>query len=200
MCKNYIDTKCFTSTNQKICEHKVNAVELDTVGDFVVFPSRFYHRGYYRIASNMTYYTAQLFCKISGNPEAWQNVTRTVNKNIIQGRLQESWLTQLTQDICYNWDTTYSVNVFPPAKAFDGEKIDPTKNRHILRLMFQGVPLIAELVKYFEEEYTNLEVRSVWIIEKSRENDGFQSWHGDFYLGTEVTTTIAVNVGAVTKD
>jgi hypothetical protein len=150
MCKNCIDTKCFTSTNQKICEHKVNAVKLDTVGDFVVFPSRFYHCGYYRIASNMTNYTAQLFCKISDKPEAWQNVTRTVNKNIIQGRLQESWLTQLTQDICYNLDTTYSVNVFLPAKAFDGEKIDPTKNRHILRLMFQGVPLIAELVKYFE--------------------------------------------------
>jgi hypothetical protein len=67
--------------------------------------------------------------------------------------------------------------------------------------MFQGVPLIAELVKYFEEKYTNLEVRSVWIIEKSRENDGFQtSWHRDFYLGTEVTTTIVVNVGAVTED
>ncbi len=127
-------------------------------------------------------------------------MTRTVNKNIIQGRLQESWLTQLTQDICINWDTMYSVNVFPPAKAFDGEKIDPTKNRHILRLMFQGVPLIADLMKYFEEKYTNLEVCSVWIIEKSRENDGFQSWDRDFYLGTEVTTTIAVYVGAVTKD
>ncbi len=127
-------------------------------------------------------------------------MTRTVSKIMIQGHLQESWLTQLTQDICYNWDTTYSVNVFPPAKAFDGEKIDPTRNRHILRVMFQGVPLIAELVKYFEEKYTNLEVRSVWIIEKSRENDGFQSWHRDFYLRTDVTTTIAVNVGAVTKD
>jgi hypothetical protein len=127
-------------------------------------------------------------------------VTRAVNKNIIQGNLQESWLTQLTQDVCINWDTTYSVDVFPPAKAFDGETIDRTKNRHILRLMFQDVPFIAELLKYFEKKYTNLEVRSVWIIEKSRANYGFQSWHRDFYLGTEVTTTIAVNVGAVTKD
>jgi hypothetical protein len=66
--------------------------------------------------------------------------------------------------------------------------------------MFQDVPFIAELVKYFEKEYTNLEVRSVWIIEKSRANDGFQSWHRDFNLGTEVTTTIAINVGAVTKE
>ncbi len=63
--------------------------------------------------------------------------------------VQESWLTLLTYDIRANWDTTYSVNVFLPAKAFGGDKIDATKNWHILCVMFQGVPLIAELVKYF---------------------------------------------------
>jgi hypothetical protein len=199
MFKADVNGKCFTSSNEKICEHKVNAIELKMVGDFVVFPSRCYHRGYYAIASNMTYYTAQLFCKISDNPEAWQNVTRKVNQIIMQGHVEESWLAQLTQDICDNWDTTYSVNKFPPAKAFDGDKIDATKNRHILRVMFQGVPWIAELVKYFEDKFKHLEVRSVWMIEKSKENDGFQGWHRDFYLGTEVTTTIVVNVGAVTK-
>jgi hypothetical protein len=108
-------------------------------------------------------------------------------------------LTPLTQDIRDNWDTTYSVNVFPPAKAFDGEKIDATKNRHIPSGKFLGVPLIVELVKYFEDKYTHLKVCSVLIIKKSRENDGFQHWHRDFYLGTEVTTTIVVNVGAVTN-
>jgi len=108
MCTADVNGKCFTSTNEKICEHKVNAIKLDTVGDFIVFPSRFYHRGYYRIASDMTYYTAQLFCKISDNLEAWQNVTSKVNQIIIQGCVQESWLTQLTQtqDIRNNWDTT----------------------------------------------------------------------------------------------
>jgi len=66
--------------------------------------------------------------------------------------------------------------------------------------MFQGVPWIAELVKYFEEKYKHLDVRCVWMIEKTKENNGVQGWHGDFYLGTEVTTmTIVVNVGAVTK-
>jgi hypothetical protein len=35
-------------------------------------------------------------------------------------------LTPLTQDIRDIWDTTYSVNVFPPAKAFNGEKINAT--------------------------------------------------------------------------
>ena len=158
MCKADVDSKCFTSSNDKICEHNVNAVELDIVGDYVVFPSRWYHRGYYTIASNMTYYTAQLFCKISDNLEAWQNVTRKVNHITVQGHVEESWLAQLTQDICNNWDTTYSVNAFPPAKAFDSDKIDAMKNRHILRVMFQGIHWIAELVKYYEEKYKHLEV------------------------------------------
>ena len=87
--------------------------------------------------------------------------------------------------------------MFPPGKAFDGEKINSTKNRHIPSGMFLGIPLIVELVKYFEDKYTHLEVHSVWISKKSRENDGFQHWHRDFYLGTEVTTTIVVNEGAV---
>jgi hypothetical protein len=60
--------------------------------------------------------------------------------------------------------------------------------------------LIAELVKYFQDKYTHLKVCSVWLIEKSRENDGFQGCHRDFYLGTEVTTSIVVNVGTVTKN
>ena len=79
---------------------------------------------------------------------------------------------------------------FLPAKAFDCNKIDATKTRHILLVMFQGVPWIAELVKHFD----------VWMIEKTKENDGFQGWRWDFYLGTEVTTTLVVNIGAVTKN
>jgi hypothetical protein len=200
MCKGDGDDKCFTSSNNNQCDHNVTTIELDEVGDYVVFPSRFYHRGYYRIASNKTYHTAQLFWKVLGNHDALPNVTRKVNQNMIQGCVKESRLTQLTQDIRNNWDTTYSVNVFLLAKAFDSDKINATKNRLIPSVMFQGIPLIAELVKYFQDKYTHLKVCSVWLIEKLRENDGFQGWHRDFYLGIEVTTTIVVNVGAVTKN
>ncbi len=65
--------------------------------------------------------------------------------------------------------------------------------------MFVDVPLIVWLVKKIEYKYKKFEVRSVWMMEKSRENNGFQVCHRDFYLGTEVTTTIVVNVGALTK-
>ena len=60
--------------------------------------------------------------------------------------------------------------------------------------------MIAELVKYFQDKYTHLEVRSGWLIEKSRENDGFRGWRRDFYIGTEETKTIVVNVGTVMKN
>jgi hypothetical protein len=127
MCKGDGDEKCFTISNDKQCDHKVTTIKLDEVGDYLVFPSRFYHCGYYTITSNKTYYTAQLFCKAT-DCNARQNVTRKVNKNVIPGCVIDLRLTHLTQDIHNNWDTTYSVKLFPPAKAFDGDKIDATKN------------------------------------------------------------------------
>jgi hypothetical protein len=87
MCKGDVDEKCFTSSNDKHCDHNVTMVKLDEVGDYLVFPSRFYHRGYYRITSNKTYYSAQLFCKATESVKAWQNVTRKVNQDMIPGRL-----------------------------------------------------------------------------------------------------------------
>ncbi len=72
-------------------------------------------------------------------PEAWHNITHKVNRNMIQGHVAESKLTELTEDLRYNWDTTYYVNLFPPSKEFEGEKIDGTKNRHILQANFGSV-------------------------------------------------------------
>jgi hypothetical protein len=174
-CKADKDNTCFTSSNEKICGHQVTRVELDQAGNYIVFPSQFYHLGYYRIDSSITYYTAQLFCTLvlDNAADTWQNVTRKVNTTILQGHVEESSMRELTDDIHANRDTTYSVNLFLPAKKFGGDKIDATKNRHILRATFPNVPKISELVKYFENKYNHLEVRSVWLIKKSRENDGF---------------------------
>ncbi len=58
---------------------------------------------------------------------------------------------------------------------------------------FGSVQRIAELVQLFEDKYKHLAIRSVWLIEKFKENNGFQVWHGDFWLGHEVTLTIVVN-------
>jgi hypothetical protein len=67
----------------------VNTVRLDNVGEYVVFPSRWYHCGYYNIKSNKVFYTAQVFAMASSKPEAWQNITRKVNADLIQGHVAE---------------------------------------------------------------------------------------------------------------
>ncbi len=123
--------ECFNSRKEKGCDHPVNKVALDNVGEYVVFPSRWFYHGYFNIRSDKVFYTAHLFTMGSSKPEAWQNIARKVNKNVIQGHLLESKL-ELIEDLRDSWDTTYSVNLFPPSKEFEGEKIDVRKNRHIL--------------------------------------------------------------------
>jgi hypothetical protein len=80
---------------------------------------------------------------------------------MIQGHVAESKLRELTEDLHDKWDTTYSVNIFPPSKKIVGEKIDVTKNRHILRANFGSVQRIAELLQLFEDVYKHLAISSV---------------------------------------
>ncbi len=41
-----------------------------------------------------------------------------------------------------------------------------------------------------------LSVDLVWLLHKSKEGDGFQGWHKDFYMGGQITKTIVINVGS----
>jgi hypothetical protein len=46
-----------------------------------------------------------------------------------------------------------------------------------------------------EERLGNITVDSVWLIKKTKGDDGFQQWHQD--LKHSITTTVIVNVGVV---
>jgi hypothetical protein len=114
-----------------------------------------------------------------------------------QGRLHTQDVLSVSQDIDENWDTTYADSKYPPSKAFDGVRIDPGTNRHLTHDSFRGIPEMNALVKTFESQNRELRVNSVWIIKKSKDNQGFQKWHRDFYLetGAGIINTIVVNVG-----
>jgi hypothetical protein len=56
------------------------------------------------------------------------------------------------------------------------------------------------LMKKVADKYKHLAIHSVWLIEKSKENGGFQVWHRDFWLGYKVASTIVVNVGAIMRN
>ena len=97
------------------------------------------------------------------------------------------------EDVTNNWDTTYSQQKYRPSKAFDGP-IDPASNRHLEKGSFRREHKM-NFVNVFETSYRHLWANNVWLINKSKENRGFQSWHRDFCLRTDIIATMVVNVG-----
>jgi hypothetical protein len=69
-----------------------------------------------------------------------------------------------------------------------------------LEQIFGSIQRIVELVQLFEDKYKHLAICSVWLREKSKESDGFQVWHRDFWLGNKVTLTIVVIIGAIMRN
>jgi hypothetical protein len=56
------------------------------------------------------------------------------------------------------------------------------------------------LLDTFETVFPYLSVDMVWLLCKSKEGDGFQGWHKDFWLGQRITKTIVINVGSKERD
>ena len=102
----------------------------------MIFPARWWHRGYFKIRSNAAYYTAQLFCTAARDMESWPNQTRSENKVMKIDTLPFKHVRDISQDIKNSWDTTYSESKFCPSKAFDGP-IDPATNRHLQKDSFR---------------------------------------------------------------
>ena len=177
------------------CNHNHHQVSLNHVGKYVAFPSMWYHHGYFSAKRRKTVIQAQLFAMHTSNPTA-QRSTQLGTKmdTFIEGRMDR--LDELTKDLAGNWNTTYSKNLFPPAKSFDGGRVNPEKNRHIPSDKYDQVPKLENLVRMFERKFNHLCIDSVWLILKDTCEDGFQGWHRDFALGAKITTTIVINVGS----
>jgi hypothetical protein len=58
--------KCFLQ--QAECDHTLQKATLNHVGEYLVFPSMWYHHGYYSITPRKTDIQAQLFAMYSSNP------------------------------------------------------------------------------------------------------------------------------------
>ncbi len=64
-----------------------------------------------------------------------------------------------------------------------GSPIDRASNRQFYKKHFHEVPLLKNLVDTFEIMLPYLSVDLVLLLRKSKEGDGFQGWHKDFFLG-----------------
>jgi hypothetical protein len=181
------------------CVHEQKKVQIDTVGQYVLFPSKWYHQGYYNDRSGMFFVTAQLFARPSISPDSSKSL-RTMHSNdqMIESWLEGESISVLGSDILVNWDTTYSQQHFQPCKDFYGE-VDKECNHQIPSTKFDQVPLIKKLVDQFCNLFPHLSIEQVWLIVKSKRGSGFQTWHRDFYLNDKITRTIVVNLGAMKR-
>jgi hypothetical protein len=191
------DGPCFPNYRQAKCNHSHHSVSLNKVGEYVAFPSMWYHHGYFSVKPKKTVIQAQLFAIHSPDP-AKERLTRNATKmdTYVAGKVVRTCLDELTKDLVGNWNTKYSEDLFPVCTLFNGEWVERDKTRHILSSQFDSVPRIRELVQMFEEKFPHLRIDSLWLLTKSSSNDGFQNWHRDFALGTKITTTTVVNVGS----
>jgi hypothetical protein len=76
--------------------------------------------------------TAQIFARPSIESDTQRFMCLFIqSNNFIQGKLKADQIKDLTNDLLFNWDSTYSSDEFPPCKGFDGLSVDWEKNRLI---------------------------------------------------------------------
>jgi hypothetical protein len=192
--------QCFNS--YKKCHHKKEQLTVNKPGEYVAFNAIWWHHGYFIHVTECTYYTAQLFCvpsrELQSNTRTQRKTTR-LEKYVI-GKLNEDMVSELTHDLVTKWDDNddrgYSVEKYPPSKKFQEQPIDKCKNRHIQYEQIAKLPKLQRVTTEIEAQLKNLTVDSVWLIKKTKGDDGFQHWHQD--LNHSITTTVIVNVGVVT--
>ncbi len=177
-----------TSTSchpKKKCSHQWTNECLNSTGEYIIFPSEMYHHGQYNQKSNKIFIQAQLFCAPPDDTNVLQlprSLMKAQGKQVTRGCLGESTLSELRDDLLNNWEILYSNPEYQPCKNFSGGPVDRESNRQICRKHLTQVPLLKNLVDTFETLLLYLSVDLVWLLRKSKEGDGFQGWHKNFYM------------------
>jgi hypothetical protein len=131
------------------------------------------HHRYYNDKADKILIAAQIFTRPSIDPDT-ERISRSLTQaqDFMQGKLDESTLMELSNDLLPNWDAKYSVNDFPPCKSFDEMIVDQESNHQIPNTKFDQVPLIKELVDTFVILFPYLSIDMVWLFLKKKD----RSW------------------------
>jgi hypothetical protein len=120
----------YCTDEDKRCDHEWSYVDIK-LGDYIAFPSSFFHRGYFEKESTKTVVTAQLFASSNGSssnqPVQYLSSTNTMNYTVI-GELAYDF-SSLSKDVFEDWESSYPIAKFPPCKYFGGQRINQESNR-----------------------------------------------------------------------
>ena len=213
-CFSCLRTDKYQHIGNKACRHPWIEERLNYTGQYVMFGSNVYHRGYWNNLRGAVTVTAQLFCI----PSTCQDIgisTRSTNArhpftgmklriakdDFISGAIPKEDIQALTEVLVDNdgWSEMLGYKEYRPAPTrFQGVPIDYDSNRQIDQVHFPKLPLIKNLVRIFEAKFPEITVAQVWLIRKSSTESGFQAWHQD-KVGLQ-TKTIVVNLGSAAGD
>ncbi len=161
-------------TRNGVCDHVKKYVWIDNLSDYIIFPSKCFHQGYFNDASNKIIVQAQLFARPIIAPDCDGLTCSLGHKEIdfIESNLNDDTVAALSNDILQNWDTTYSLDHFDMCKDFDGP-VDKECNDSIPHTKFEQVSLIKKLVDTFSQMLSSLTIDLVWLTIKSKPGSGF---------------------------
>jgi hypothetical protein len=162
-----------SALQKKECDHKKKKIQINNVGGYVQFPSKWFNQGYFNDVLGKVVVQAQLVARPSITPEVALSMSAQCKDQIIQGQLAPETVTPLCNDILVNRDRTYSRDHFETCTDFDGT-VDKECNRQIPVTKFNQVLLIRNLVDTFCVMFPYLTVDMVWLIVKSKPGSGFQ--------------------------
>ena len=213
-CFSCLRTDKYQHIGNKACRHPWIEERLNYTGQYVMFGSNVYHRGYWNNLRGAVTVTAQLFCI----PSTCQDIgisTRNTNArhpftgmklriakdDFISGAIPKEDIQALTEVLVDNdgWSEMLGYKEYRPAPTrFQGVPINLDSNKQIDQIHFDKMPQIKRLVKMFEDKFPDITVFQVWLIRKSGTESGFQAWHQD-KVGLQ-TKTIVVNLGSASGD
>ena len=213
-CFSCLRTDKYQHIGNKACRHPWIEERLNYTGQYVMFGSNIYHRGYWNNLRGAVTVTAQHFCIPSTcqdigistrNTNARHPITgmklRIAKDDFISGAIPKEDIQALTEVLVDNdgWSEMLGYKEYRPAPTrFQGVPIDYDSNRQIDQVHFPKLPLIKNLVRIFEAKFPEITVAQVWLIRKSSTESGFQAWHQD-KVGLQ-TKTIVVNLGSAAGD
>ncbi len=196
-----LDCKDMGFLGTKECNHHWKNVQNNKINDYILFPSICYHHGYYNDDVDNIVFSSQFFTRLTIDPDTERlHRSFTQGQDFIEGRVDESKLLDVRNDLFHNWNTMYYVDEFPPCSQFDGAIVDRESHRQIYDTKFDQVLLIKILLDTFVALFPYLSINMVWLLCKSKPGDGFQGWHRDLALGVKITKTIVMNLDVIPKE
>jgi hypothetical protein len=124
-------TNKYLHHSDKICGHIWQAHRLDKTGDYILFPSTCWHKGFYHNEFNKTVIQAQLFAAPSMGKDIARITRSFMGQDFIDGNLDKSIIAELTHDVITRWDESCPLLEFALCSKFQDLDVDPVEKWQI---------------------------------------------------------------------